>query len=198
MVSPVFRIPLTSSRSFSGRSGAGDPLTGFDKCFFVGPENPLLPDALARAVDFSERPNERLCPFSPLVLWGGQGVGKSFLVHGLADRCRSDGQEVVLLNGKDTTCRKINYFRQTRTPKAFWVFDDLDDVTWTKPLVELLSCLLDESALGGWRVLFTLSNPPSPNNTTSGSGSRSLGGWDDIKNKSTISRKQAFCFERGC
>jgi len=64
------------------------------------------------------------------------------------------------LNGKSTTCRKINYFRQTRTPKSFWVFDDLDDVTWTKPLAELLACLLDEAALGGWRVLFTLSNPP--------------------------------------
>lgn len=160
MVSPVFRIPLTSPPSFPARRGISDPVAGFDKCFFAGAENHLLPAALARAVDPPDSSHEEECLFSPLVLWGERGTGKSYLAYGLANLYRNVGQEVVILKGHNVTHRTLSYFRQTLARNALWILDDFDCVSWTKPCLEMLGCLLDEAAQGGWRLVFTLSSPP--------------------------------------
>ena len=83
MVSDTFQIPLTRSMrrmTSRGTGSAADPSrTDAVRSFYGGDENRLVD--LARKTLLSHRIDAKSFPYSPLLLCGGSGTGKSFLAH---------------------------------------------------------------------------------------------------------------------
>ena len=157
MVSSVFRIPFRGSSVLIADESIRDPLAHARNCFFAGPENSLLPTLITQTVrSFSETP-----AFTPFVLWGAGGSGKSLLAKGLVERCRCDGQEVVFIDGRSVGYHALKKQVRVSTPRALWVVDDLDLLTPTDSFVEVLCHLLDRASSEKWRMVFTMSCPPN-------------------------------------
>jgi len=157
VVSSVFRIPFGGSSILIADEPIQDPLAHTRNCFFAGPENSLLPTLITQTV----RPFSEASVFTPFVLWGGGGTGKSLLTKGLVERCRSDGQEVIFIDGKSVGYHALKKQVRISPPGALWVVDDLDLLTPTDSTVEVLCHLLDRAVGEKWRMVFTASCPPN-------------------------------------
>ena len=134
-----------------------DPLAHARNCFFAGPENSLLPTLITQTV----RPFSKAPVFTPFVLWGAGGAGKSLLTKGLVDRCRGDGQVVVFIDGGKIGYHALKKQVRISPPGALWVVDDLDLIAPTDSIVEVLCHLLDRAVGEKWRMVFTTSCPPN-------------------------------------
>ena len=157
MVSPVCRISFGGSSALEVDEMVSNPFTVTQDCFFAGPENALLPTLVKQTV----KPFSDTHLFTPLVLWGSRGSGKSLLVHGLAKRCRTEGQEVHFINGKKTSFLELKKKYSFLKSDALWVVDDLDLVDCTESFIAFFSYLLDQAVSEGCRVIATMSTPPN-------------------------------------
>lgn len=80
--------------------------------FVVGPSNRL---AHAASMAVAERPTYT---YNPLFLYGGVGLGKTHLLHGIGNMCTQRGMQVLYVSSEEFTNDLINAIR-THTTQAF-------------------------------------------------------------------------------
>jgi len=86
-----------------------DPALGFSG-LVVGASNQLAVSA-ARAIAESAQP-----PFNPLLVQGGQGMGKTHLLHAIGNACHERGLNVLYVSSEEFTNDLINAIRTHSTP----------------------------------------------------------------------------------
>ena len=157
MVSPVYRIPLSSRAHFSGEVESCDPLSAVGQCFFAGPENHLIPFLFSHLCQGSDG----IHVAAPLFMWGVTGSGKTYLSRGLAQQCRDSGQQVVFLQGEELTHRRMKASINGAAEGALWIIDDLDRARKSTAVLENLCQLVERSMCGENKVVLTSSCPPA-------------------------------------
>lgn len=80
--------------------------------FVVGPSNRL---AHAASMAVAEKPTYT---YNPLFLYGGVGLGKTHLLHGIGNMCAQRGMQVLYVSSEEFTNDLINAIR-THTTQAF-------------------------------------------------------------------------------
>jgi len=80
--------------------------------FVVGPSNRL---AHAASMAVAEKPTYT---YNPLFLYGGVGLGKTHLLHGIGNMCTQRGMQVLYVSSEEFTNDLINAIR-THTTQAF-------------------------------------------------------------------------------
>ena len=80
--------------------------------FVVGPSNRL---AHAASMAVAEKPSDA---YNPLFLYGGVGLGKTHLLHGIGNMCTQRGMQVLYVSSEEFTNDLINAIR-THTTQAF-------------------------------------------------------------------------------
>ena len=162
MVNSVSLIPLTPethSRDQSGKRGAAEP---FSPQFFLGPENRLL-DVLLAAI------SQDRSDYSPVVLHGPAGVGKSHFVGGLAARHRQahPHHKTLVMSGVDfarayASAVELDSVRELRAKyhqARFFALDGLESLA-NKPSAQLeLLHTLDMLQRGRRWVIVTARTP---------------------------------------
>ncbi|OHB81768.1 MAG: hypothetical protein A2W31_07465 [Planctomycetes bacterium RBG_16_64_10] len=108
--------------------------------FVAGPENCLAATAIRRILD--DRPS----PYSPLVLYGRPGVGKSHLARGLARQWRHDGRAgpVVVATSRQFAQQfqaavqsdTLAQFRTAYRSSSLLVLEEIDSLTEQPNLVQ--------------------------------------------------------------
>lgn len=88
-----------------------NPRYTFDN-FVVGPSNRL---AHAASMAVAEKPTYT---YNPLFLYGGVGLGKTHLLHGIGNMCAQRGMQVLYVSSEEFTNDLINAIR-THTTQAF-------------------------------------------------------------------------------
>ncbi len=170
MVSGVFTIPLPSHVRVAcgsrvarrGDAQVNSPTVSAE--FVAGPENVLVRAALAAILD-------RRASFSPLLLYGPPGSGKTHLALGLAAAWKRDNpsRSLLVTDGKElgrdlaiaTHSHGLRDFRWRMSGLPLIVIDDLDQFPKTRAArIELLR-LLDNSQSSRQQLLVTLRELPS-------------------------------------
>lgn len=159
MATGVASIPLPGV-PFGPGGASPRPLAAVAlRAFHAGPENLLLRVAAESLLD-PQRP-----PFTPLLLLGPSGVGKTHLAHGLARRWTEtlcEGKVVCLTGGEfaKTFAEAIdgdtvrNFRRQMRTARLF-VLDDLTALTKKPAALKELLFTLDALEQSGAAAVVT-------------------------------------------
>ena len=127
--------------------------------FFVGPENRLVGSA------FLEFANLDSCSYSPLVLCGSSGTGKSCLAEHIANLRRS----AVLTRGADFSRelaaaiddQTLDEFRRKYRDAGLFILDDLLQLSGRTAALQELQHLLDEFEAREVPVLITSRQPPA-------------------------------------
>lgn len=183
MVNRVSLIPLapdTNSRDQSGKRASAEL---FSPQFFLGPENRLLSVVLAAT-------SHDRTHYSPVVLHGPSGLGKSHFVNGLATRYRQTHpkSKTVALTGRDfarayasaVELDSVKDFRVKYRQVDFFALDGIEPLA-NKPSaqLELLHTLDALDRRGGW--FFATASTPIAQIATLHSGLRSrLSGGLDV------------------
>jgi len=157
VVSPVYRIPLSSQAHFSIAVEDFGPLATVRQCFFAGPENHLIPFIFSHLC----QGNNGAHLAAPLFLWGVPGSGKTYLSQGLAQRCQDHGQQVIFLQGEELNHRRMMSALHGTAEGATWIIDNLDRVRKSTSVLENLCQLIDSGRSGENKVILTASGPPS-------------------------------------
>ena len=157
MVSPVYRIPLSSQAQFPVEAESFDPLTTVGQCFFAGPENHLIPFVFSHLCHGGGGTHLT----APLFLWGVPGSGKTYLSQGLAQRSQDNGQQVVFLRGEELNHRRMMGAINGSAEGAMWIIDDLDRASKSTAVLENLCRLVEQSMYGENKVVLTSSCPPA-------------------------------------
>ncbi len=157
VVSPVCRISFRGSSAPAAVESTLHPLASAQNCFFAGPENALLPSLVKQTVNASIRKSL----FTPFILWGSRGTGKSLLANGLGAQSRAEGQEVVCIEGEKATYSILKRRWAAANADALWIIDDLDLITPAESVVEFFCHLVDRAPEQNRRVVVTTSIPPN-------------------------------------
>ncbi len=152
MVNGILSIPLGGriAAAEAGSAEAGNAPALRLREFVAGPENRLAVVALKPYLD------RAATEFSPLVLYGPRGAGKSHLARGLADwwQQRHGTASVRCLAGSEFTQQyaaavqqhRLETWRSTLAESALLVLDDLGQLAGKRPAQQELAQLLDELA----------------------------------------------------
>lgn len=164
MVSEVFSIELVRD-TFS--SGGGSPLPAsslLPPAYFGGPENQLV-QVLADQV---LQPEVR---YSPVIVYGPTGVGKSLLLRGLAAKRQQQqsSRHPAFTTGADFArsynhalqSDSLSHFRKQWTRSELLVIDDLEELVGKEGAQRELRLLLDRPPSGQRLVLLSCPLPPS-------------------------------------
>ena len=157
VVSPVYRIPLSSQVNFSVEAESFDPMSTVCKCFFAGPENHLIPFVFNHLCQGGGETHIA----APLFVWGVTGSGKTYLSQGLAQRCQDNGQQVVFLQGKELNHRRMTAALKGAADGAMWIIDDMDCARKSTAVLENLCQLAERAIHGENKVVLTSSCPPA-------------------------------------
>ena len=157
VVSPVSRISFRGSLASADAESTPNPLASARNCFFAGPENALLPSLVKQTVNSLLRKSL----FTPFILWGGRGTGKSLLANGLGEQCRAEGQEVVFIDGKKASYASLKKQWSIAKSDALWIIDNLDLIAAGESVVEFFCHLVDRAVEQNRRVVVTTSIPPN-------------------------------------
>jgi chromosomal replication initiator protein len=146
VVNGIFTIPLGGR--IPGASSGSESARVPSSAFVAGPENRLTGTAL-RA--YMEQPATR---FSPLVLYGPHGAGKSHLVHGLVDwrtehfpRDRTGclpGREFAREHAAALAQHRLEEWRDELNRLSLFVLEDLGQLAGKHAAQHELARLLDE------------------------------------------------------
>jgi chromosomal replication initiator protein len=165
VVEGVISIPLHGS---STKPGSGSPRTADApralREFLVGPENALVPVVLESVLDGTPH------AYSPIVLFGPSGTGKSHLALGLVSlwKSRFRGRPAVYATAVDFArsfgdaqeTQSVEDFRARYRQAALLVLDDVHHLA-PKPIAQReLIATLDAIHASGNRVVLTASTAP--------------------------------------
>ncbi len=165
MASSVASIPLPgvalgAGGGFSARSA--QPLAL--RSFYAGPENLLVAVAVEGVLDPAQP------RFSPLLLLGPSGVGKTHLAQGIARRWSETGQpgEAVYLTGSEFAKQfaaaiesdTVRSFRSRMRSAELFVLDDLTKLAKKPPALKELLFTLDALEQRGAATVVTSRTPP--------------------------------------
>ncbi len=153
VVTGIFTIPLSAHSPGSAREVAGDACRLGE--FIAGPENLLAASALRPYLD------RAATPYSPLVLYGPHGSGKSHLARGLADWWRDHfpHARVAVLSAAEfgqayvtaVHDQRLEALRRKLQNVALFVLEDLGQLAGKRAaqeeLVRLLDVLADREAM---------------------------------------------------
>jgi chromosomal replication initiator protein len=151
VVNGILSIPLGGRSTASGSNGSAQASSAHGlREFVTGAENRLAVVALG---PYLER---AATDFSPLVLYGPRGVGKSHLARGLADwwHQRHGTSSVNCLGGSEFAQRyaaavqqhRLEAWRSELAESALLVLDDVGQLAGKRPAQQELAQLLDELA----------------------------------------------------
>ncbi len=185
MLNTVVNIPLPGNR-FSTPSGSQNALAAeSQESFLAGPENRLV-EAVVRAVLENDA---RM--YSPIVLHGVSGTGKSHLALGLADAWKSGAtrRKVVVTSAVDfarnlaeaVETQSIDDFRAEIRLAEFAVFEDLDHlverrsekISAQEELLHAIDSLMNK---GAWIIVTSAASPATIENLLPGLKSRLAAG----------------------
>jgi chromosomal replication initiator protein len=138
-------------------ASAVDEFTSGD--FIVGPENRLTASTILSLL------NQDSTWFSPLVLYGQSGTGKSHLAHCVA-QSRSDavyttGADFVHELAAAVDLNTVAEFRTKYRTAGLLVFEDLLQLAGRRPALQELQCILDIFEAREAPVLITSHQPPA-------------------------------------
>ena len=157
VVNPINWISFRGTSIFERGSLDQFPPDDRQDCFFVGPENHLVPTLIAQVIT----PVSETHLTSPLVLWGGRGTGKSLLARGLERRCCNLGQSVVFIDGEKDDYQSLQKKYDESGRDTLWIIDDLDQFSVTDSMVNFLCDFLDHGSVTDERIVVTMGVPPS-------------------------------------
>jgi len=180
MVSGVFTIPFPARRIRVAHSRARPPADGSPREFVAGPENALARTAAAVAAEADQR-------FSPLLIYGPTGVGKTHLALGLsAIWMEMHPTRPALITDGSTFARDLAValdtkglpdFRRRISRAGLIVVDDIDQLPPTRGTHREIAWLLDHAGRKDCVVLATARRLPLAIGQQSPSlASRLLGG----------------------
>ena len=104
-------LPYEFDSEIEIRNSTLNPRYTFDN-FVVGPSNRL---AHAACMAVAEKPT---FTYNPLFLYGGVGLGKTHLLHGIGNMCAQRGMQVLYVSSEEFTNDLISAIR-THTTQAF-------------------------------------------------------------------------------
>jgi chromosomal replication initiator protein len=160
VVDGIVEIPLPGRASdrIGDHAAAGLP------SFIAGPENRLAGVVLESVLDEAHQ------DYSPLVIYGGTGTGKSHLVHGIAAawKLRYPGRPAVLTTAIDFARRladaietqTVDDFVAEHRTAALLIVEDLQYLADKRAAQEELLAVMDAIAALNGRVVVTASTAP--------------------------------------
>lgn len=161
MVDGIVEIPLSGKPL----EHAGDLGRAALRSFVAGPENRLVGPAVASVLEETDQ------GYSPLVIYGATGTGKTHLVHGIAAawRSRYPGRPVVLTTAIDFARRladaietqAVDDFVVEHRTAALLIVEDLQYLTDKRAAQEELLAVMDTVAALDGRIVVTASAAPS-------------------------------------